>query len=199
VTAHRQGRDGEVPVGGGRVTAGVVRRGDRLLRPMGPWSPAVHEYLRHLQAAGFGGAPRVLRIEGTREVLTFIGGDVANDPGWEPGRGHRLPPYARTAAARRGAAGLIRALHQAAAGFRPANSSCRFCPRPPSAGEIVSHGDLGPWSQVPMNGRATATTAARNSGPPSTWNRIEIVASHSPACIAGLLAVPVRTHRLPSR
>jgi hypothetical protein len=23
---------------GGRMTAGIVRRGDRLLRPMGPWS-----------------------------------------------------------------------------------------------------------------------------------------------------------------
>ena len=45
---------------------------------------------------------------------------------------------------------------------------------------------------------ATAATAARSSGPPSTWNRIGIAASHSPAYIAGLLVVPVRTHRLPS-
>jgi Phosphotransferase enzyme family len=125
----------------------------------------VHEYLRHLQAAGFGGAPRVLGIEGTREVLTFIGGDVANDPGWEPGRGHRLPPYARTAAALRGAAKLIRALHQAAAGFRPANSSYRFCPRPPSAGEIISHGDLGPWNTVYRDGMPVAFIDWDAAGP----------------------------------
>jgi hypothetical protein len=78
------------------MTSGIIRRGYRLLRPMGPWSPAVHEYLRHLEAAGFAGSPRVLGTEGNREVLTFIDGDVAVDPRWQPGHGHRLPPYART-------------------------------------------------------------------------------------------------------
>ena len=92
VTSHQDWRADEVPVSGGRMTSGMVRRGDRLLRPMGPWSPAVHEYLRHLEAAGFDGAPRLLGIEGDREVLTFIDGDVANDPRWQPGHGHRLPP-----------------------------------------------------------------------------------------------------------
>ena len=41
------------------------RRGDRLLRPMGQWSPAVHEYLRHLEAAGLDGAPRLLGSKAT--------------------------------------------------------------------------------------------------------------------------------------
>jgi hypothetical protein len=36
------------------------------MRPMGPWSPAVHEYLRHLETAGFEGSPRVLDIEHNR-------------------------------------------------------------------------------------------------------------------------------------
>ncbi len=138
------------------MTSGIVRRGDRLLRPMGPWSPAVHEYLRHLEAAGFDGSPRVLGIEGDREVLTFIDGDVANDPQWQPGHGHRLPPYARTEIALRGAARLIRELHRAAAGFRPAITSYRFHPHPPEAGEIVSHGDLGPWNTVYRDGRPVA-------------------------------------------
>jgi len=138
------------------MTAGMTRRGDQLLRPMGPWSPAVHEYLRHLEAAGFGGAPRVLGIEGNREVLTFIDGNVANDPRWQPGRGHRLPPYARTEPALRGAARLIRALHQAATGFRPVLTSYRFHPHPPMAGDIVCHGDLGPWNTVYRDGLPVA-------------------------------------------
>ena len=138
------------------MTSGMVRRGDRLLRPMGPWSAAVHEYLRNLEAAGFDGAPRVLGIEGGREVLTFIGGDVANDPSWEPGHGHRLPPYAQTEMALRGAAELIRRLHRASAGFRPAITSYRFRPYPPKPGEIVSHGDLGPWNTVYRNGMPVA-------------------------------------------
>jgi hypothetical protein len=134
------------------MTSGIVRRGDRLLRPMGSWTPAVHEYLRHLEAAGFDGSPRLLGIEGDREVLTFIDGDVANDPQWQPGRGHRLPPYARTGLALRGAAELIRRLHRAAYGFRPTITSYRFHPCPPRAGEIVSHGDLGPWNTVYRHG-----------------------------------------------
>jgi hypothetical protein len=138
------------------MTSGIVRRGDQLLRPMGRWSPAVHEYLRHLEAAGFEGAPRVLGIEDGREVLTFIDGDVATDPRWEPGHGHRLPPYARTERALRGAAELIRQLHTAAAGFRPAITCYRFHPHPPRPGEIVSHGDLGPWNTVYRHGTPVA-------------------------------------------
>jgi hypothetical protein len=74
------------------MTSGIVRRGNRLLRPMGSWSPAVHEYLRHLEVAGFGGSPRLLGIEGDREVLTFIDGDVANDPAGSPGTGTGCRP-----------------------------------------------------------------------------------------------------------
>jgi Phosphotransferase enzyme family len=149
---HRRRQAADVPLSGGRMTSGIVRRGDRLLRPMGSWTPAVHEYLRHLEAAGFDGSPRVLGIEGDREVLTFIDGDVANDPQWQPGHGHRLPPYARTKLALRGAAELIRRLHRTAAGFRAAITSYRFHPYPPKAGEVVSHGDLGPWNTVYRHG-----------------------------------------------
>ena len=138
------------------MTSGIVRRGERLLRPMGPWSPAVHEYLRHLETAGFEGSPRMLGIEGNREVLTFLEGDVANDPRWEPGHGFLLPPYARTARALHGAGRLIRALHDASAGFRPAVTTYRFSPHPPKDGEIVSHGDLGPWNTVYRQGRPAA-------------------------------------------
>jgi len=146
----------EVPLSGGRMTNGIVRRGDRLLRPMGPWSAAVHEYLRHLEMAGFDGAPRLLGIEGNREVLTFVKGDVANDPRWQPGHGLLLPPYARTERALRGAGSLIRALHDASFGFRPAVTTYRFHPHPPKGGEIVSHGDLGPWNTVYRQGTPVA-------------------------------------------
>lgn len=146
----------EIPLSGGRMTSGIVRRGDRLLRPMGTWSLAVHEYLRHLETAGFEGSPRLLGIEGDREVLTFMEGDVANDPGWQPGHGHLLPPYARTERALRGAGRLIRELHEASSGFRPAVTAYRFHPHPPKDGEIVSHGDLGPWNTVYRQGTPVA-------------------------------------------
>lgn len=122
-----------VPLPGGRMTSGLVRHGDRVRRPTGPWSPAVHEYLRHLAAAGFEG-------------------EVAADPDWQPGRGNRLPPQARTDRALAGAGRLLRALHEAAAGFEPAVTTYRFHPHPPLPGEVVSHGDLGPWNTVYRDG-----------------------------------------------
>jgi len=140
----------ELPAG--RMTSGIIRRGGRIWRPAGPWSPAVHEYLRHLEAAGFAGAPRVLGTEADREILSYLDGDVPADPQWQPGRGHRLPGYARSDAALAAAARLIRALHDAAAGFVPACTSYRFHPHPPLPGEIVCHGDLGPWNTVYRNG-----------------------------------------------
>jgi hypothetical protein len=41
---HRHRRADDVPLSGGHMTSGIVRRGNRLLRPMGPWSPAVHQW-----------------------------------------------------------------------------------------------------------------------------------------------------------
>ena len=137
---------------GGRMTSGIVRCGDRISRPTGPWSPAVHEYLRHLESVGFAGAPRVLGVEPGREILTYLHGNVAVDPQWQPGRGNRLPAYARTERALAGAAQLLRRLHVAAAGFEPTITEYRFHPYSPQAGQIVSHGDLGPWNTVYRHG-----------------------------------------------
>lgn len=143
---------GDVPLDGGRMTSGIVRRGDSVRRPTGPWSPAVHELLRHLESVDFGGAPRVLGVDGDREVLSYLDGDVAVDPTWEPGRGNRLPPYARTDRALAAAGELIRELHAKSAGFVPTVVDYRFHPHPPRAGEVVSHGDLGPWNTVYRDG-----------------------------------------------
>ena len=88
-----------------------------------------------------------LGIEDNREVLTFIDGDVAVDPQWQPGHGHRLHPYARTDLALRGAADLLRKLHSAATGFHPAIPSYRFHPHPPPG-----RGDHLPrrWTFLPL-------------------------------------------------
>jgi hypothetical protein len=87
----------------------VLRRGGTVVRPPGSWTPAVHALLRHLEQAGFTGAPRVVGdgYDGQgREVLTFIEGTfvhpgVWSDDGiWQAGQ-------------------LLRALHDATAGFKP--------------------------------------------------------------------------------
>jgi len=159
-----RGEDEEL-LAGGRMTKGVVRRGDRVLRPLGFWSPAVHEYLRHLEGVGFAGAPRVLGVEGDREVLTYLDGEVAVDPAWQPGRGHRLPDHARGDEALIAAARLIRDLHQAARGFQPVHTGYRFHPCPPRPGQIISHGDLGPWNTVYREGVPAAFIDFDSAGP----------------------------------
>ncbi len=101
----------EEPLAGGNVSAGVVRVGDTVRRPAGPWTPAVHALLTYLRASGFDGAPEPLGLDDKgREVLRFIPGTVA----W--GEGFRLlQPASELARAGR----LIRDFHDAVTGFAP--------------------------------------------------------------------------------
>ncbi len=141
---------------GGRMSAGVVRRDETVRRPMGSWSPGVHAFLRHLEAVGFGGSPRVLGVEDDTEVLSFLPGHVPADPEWQPGQGLRLPASARSTEALVAAGRLLRQLHTAAAGFEPQTAGFRFYPHPPREGELMTHGDLGPWNTVYRDGLPVA-------------------------------------------
>jgi len=66
----------------------VLRHGDTVLRPAGPWTPAVHALLNHLENAGFTGSPRVVGngYDGDgREVLTYIPGGFVHPHAWSDG------------------------------------------------------------------------------------------------------------------
>jgi hypothetical protein len=57
----------------GGNAGGATRVGDTVRRNAGPWTPAVHSLLRHLQSKGFDGAPLPLGIDDQgREILTFL-------------------------------------------------------------------------------------------------------------------------------
>ena len=57
-----------------------MRVGDTVRRATGPWTPAVHALLRHLESVGFDAAPRVLGVdERGREVLTYLEGETIGD------------------------------------------------------------------------------------------------------------------------
>lgn len=130
----------EEPLGGGNMSGGVVRVGDTVRRPAGPWTPAVHALLAHLHAAGFHGAPRPLGIDDRgREVLTFIPGATA----W-PGHFGLLDGDARL----RRAVRLIRDFHGAVAGFTPPAGAAWQVLFPPDGTEIIAHNDLAPWNLV---------------------------------------------------
>jgi hypothetical protein len=132
---------------------------------MGPWSPLVHAFLRHLAAVGFAGAPRLLGVDGDFEVLSYISGDVPADPNWQPGKGNPLTAEMRSADALVAAARLIRDLHRAAAGFEPPAELFRNHSRPPRIGEIMSQGDIGPWNTVYRGGLPIAFIDWDNCGP----------------------------------
>ena len=94
---------------GGNV-GGAVRIGDTVRRPTGPWTPAVHALLRHLEQAGLDGVPRVLGIDDQRrEILSYLSGAGADvDP-------ETLPDRLLADAAQ-----WLRRFHDVVRSFRPA-------------------------------------------------------------------------------
>jgi aminoglycoside phosphotransferase (APT) family kinase protein len=88
-----------------------VRIGDTVRRPLRPFSLTVQAYLGHLRDAGFTGAPVPLGVDGRgREVLSFVAGQVHRHP---------LPAQAAGQEVLAALARLIRALHEASAGWEP--------------------------------------------------------------------------------
>lgn len=119
----------------------VIRIGDTVRRPCGPWTPAVHALLRHFERVGFDGAPRVLGIDDKqREILSY----VEDRAGLAPVPAGDEVPVAL--------GGLLRRMHDAQAGFVP----------PPDAawqrhvgqqlgGEVICHLDVF-WTNVIFQG-----------------------------------------------
>lgn len=131
---------GEEALPGGNVSGGVVRIGDTVRRPTGPWTPAVHALLAHLHAVGFRAAPRPLGIDDQgREVLTFIPGQAA----W-PDRLSLLEPAHQLARVAR----VIRDFHDAVQDFTPPPDARWQVLIPADDSEIIAHHDLGPWNLV---------------------------------------------------
>ncbi|HEY1667519.1 MAG TPA: phosphotransferase [Trebonia sp.] len=135
----------EIPLAGGNMSGGVVRVGDTVRRPAGPWTPAVHALLAHLHEAGFRGAPRPLGIDDRgREILSFVPGTVA----W-PRHFHLLDADGPL----RRAARLIREFHDAVSGFAPPPGARWQALMLAGGDEIIAHNDLAPWNLVIGDGQ----------------------------------------------
>jgi hypothetical protein len=138
----------EVLHGGTANRGAVVRVGDTVRRPQRSTSPATHALLRHLEDAGFDGAPRFLGEDDRgREVLSFLPGTPAVPP---------YPAWALTDEALVSVADLLRAYHRAVAGFDPAPHRWPPSPPAPYAAGLVSHNDLNLDNVVFRDGRAVA-------------------------------------------
>jgi aminoglycoside phosphotransferase (APT) family kinase protein len=141
------------PLTGGSETQGIVRIGDTVRRPLRPFSLTVQAYLAHLRDAGFAGAPLPLGVdEQGREVLSFVPGEV---PRWP------LPPEAAGEDVLVALARLIRALHEASAGWVPPPGAV-WHESPANTGritertELVSHRDYAVGNVVFRDGLPAA-------------------------------------------
>lgn len=139
----------------------VERRGDRVLRPTGPWTPSVHALLRRLEAAGFAGAPRVHGVgDDGREVLDFVPGAVAGSP---------LDPALRTDAVLVAFGRLLRVAHDASVPLASSPGPWFLPPRAPA--EVVCHGDCAPYNTVVADGVPVALIDWDTAHPaPRLWD-----------------------------
>ena len=143
----------EIELTGGRIHASVVRIGDTVRRPTGPWTPTIHAYLRHLEERGYRGSPRVLGLDDTgREVLTFVEGTVASSSSWTRGHANHVPAGGHSDEVLVEVGHLIRELHHAAADFRPTDPVWREHAYAMLPAEIPCHADLGPHNTVYRDG-----------------------------------------------
>jgi hypothetical protein len=137
---------GATPPESGPMTDRVSRVGSTVRRPTAFWSPAVHGLLRYLESAAFP-APRLLHADGDTETLTWIDGESGAD-GWAnvvPGEGLRR--WAR----------FLRQYHDTVAGYLPPQGSVWSSgPGTPAQGELICHGDFGPWNAVWHDGHPAA-------------------------------------------
>lgn len=125
-------QESKIPLSGGRITAGVVRVGDSVRRPISSDRSLAHGLLRYLEHIGFEATPRFLGIDSEqRESLSYIEGEVPTD----------LGHYDDEVLA--AAANLLRRFHDASAGFPAARDA---------GAETMCHNDWGPPNAVFVDG-----------------------------------------------
>jgi len=121
----------------GNVTAGVVRIGDTVRRPAGPWTDTVDALLEHLHEVGFTAAPRPLgRDAQGRQVLEYVPGELGAEAG----------TYAIGELTSIGR--MLADLHEAVASFVLPAAAVWNRIIPPDREEIICHNDVAPWNLV---------------------------------------------------
>lgn len=147
----------EIPLAGGGRTS-VSRIGDVVHRQTGPWAASVHALLRHLEAGGFTGAPRVIGSgfdDQGRETLSFIHG-VSLHPG----------PWPDEAMFNLGK--MLADFHRASASFVPPDDAVWrpwFGRDLGSGPRIIGHGDLGDWNIIAYDHQPVGFIDWEQAGP----------------------------------
>src|SRR4051794_529172 len=140
----------------------VVRVGDTVRRAAGPWTPTVHAFMRHLRGSGFTALPEPLGMDDRgREIISFLPGATAVYP---------LPDFAWTDATLTAVARLLRAFHDASAGFvAPADACWQWPAHEPV--QVICHNDFAPYNLMFDNGKLTGVIDLDLASPgPRVWD-----------------------------
>jgi hypothetical protein len=131
----------EVELPGGNTT-GAVSIDGVVHKPASPWTATVHAVLRHLEDAGFDGAPRALGVdEQGREMLSYLPGETigGRDP-W--------PAWASADSMLAQVGQWLRRVHDLTADFTPPAGERWFIGGTMGPGLIVGHQDAAPHNAV---------------------------------------------------
>jgi len=122
----------------------VKRQGHTVIRQQGAWSPFVHQLLKFLADNGFTEAPQLLDTTPTTETLTYIEGEVGNDP---------LQPSMLSDTIVVEAAQLLRKFHDLTQNFTVPADAKFFLPIDTQVEhEVVCHNDFAPYNCVYKEG-----------------------------------------------
>jgi aminoglycoside phosphotransferase (APT) family kinase protein len=168
----------------------VVRVGDTVRRPAGPWTPSVHRFLTTLRDAGIVEVPEPLGLdEHGREVLSFLPGEVGNYP---------MPAWMWSPAIVQEVGALLRRVHDASVPIAHLAGHWQLPTHHPV--EVVCLNDVAPYNMVFQAGHLTGLIDFDTASPgPRIWDLAylayrlvplgEYADDHSPAADA-------RTQRL---
>ncbi|MGF1754607.1 aminoglycoside phosphotransferase family protein [Vibrio makurazakiensis] len=132
---------------GGRENA-IFLVEDKVFRPSGRWSVAVHKLLSYVDKVGFDAAPKSYSFDQCgNEVLSYVQGDVFNYP---------LKGNIATKEALESAARLLRQYHDASSSFvsKLAHENMEWMLPTREPIEVICHGDYAPYN-VALNGTQT--------------------------------------------
>jgi hypothetical protein len=150
----------EEVLGGGNSSV-VVRVGDTVHRPAGAWTPAVHELLSTLRAAGVTEVPEPFGVDELgREVLSYLPGIVGNYP---------MPSWIWSLTILQEAGSLLRRVHDAGAPLAHQAAAWQVEAHEPI--EVVCLNDVAPYNMVFQEGHITGLIDVDMASPgPRIWD-----------------------------
>lgn len=148
---------------GGRVGL-ILKRGEQVHRPAGPWTEEIHRFLQHLKSEEFHGAPEALGFDDEgNEIVSFLPGMVSNYP---------LSDNAASEEALTSSAKLLRAYHDASERFvTPESGSLPWQLPARVPMEVICHGDYAPYNVVLQGTQVVGIIDFDTAHPgPRTWD-----------------------------